>query len=389
MRVCLAPFGMFRFRNLGGQAWVYINWALGFQANGCEITLLDTIDHWAEPDHVLAQVHSLLFHLKECGLSAKLALILSDQQQEHLAPIAEELSQLTVPLESVFEETDLFVNFKYGMAGEIVNRFRRSALIDIDPGLLQIWMSEGQLKVAPHDIYFTTGETVGSMSTAIPDCGLTWHYTPPAVHLPAWPLTPAENSAPYTTVTNWWSTYEKSKGEVFNNEKRSTFLDYIDLPSKTDVSFELAIFLAKNETDRRECRQLEDKGWSVQRSQVITGTPADYRHFVQTSRGEFSCAKPSCMLLANAWISDRTLCYLASSKPAVVQYTGESNLLPNAHGLFRFRSMAEAVSAFRVIEADYEQQCRNARELVERHFDASMVAGHVLAAAMVKPLHQA
>ena len=78
---------------------------------------------------------------------------------------------------------------------------------------------------------------------------------------------------------------------------------------------------------------------------AVACTPWDYQRYIQESRGEFSCVKPSCVRLQNAWISDRTLCYLASGKPAVVQNTGPSAFLPESEGIFRFHTMEEAVEA--------------------------------------------
>ena len=75
----------------------------------------------------------------------------------------------------------------------------------------------------------------------------------------------------------------------------------------------------------------------------IAATPHDYQRYIQRSAGEFSCAKPSCIRMQNAWISDRTVCYLASGKPAVVQHTGVSRYLPDSAGLFRFSNPVEAV----------------------------------------------
>jgi hypothetical protein len=42
-------------------------------------------------------------------------------------------------------------------------------------------------------------------------------------------------------------------------------------------------------------------------------------------------------------LSDRTLCYLASGRPAVVEHTGPSAFLSDDAGLFRFRDLTEAV----------------------------------------------
>src|SRR5207244_8204011 len=127
---------------------------------------------------------------------------------------------------------------------------------------------------------------------------------------------------------------------------------------------------------------LEQRGWKVRHAWDVPSTRGQYRYYSQQSRGEFSCAKPSCMLHQNAWISDRTLCYMASGKPAVVQHTGPSRFLPEAEGLFRFRTMDEAVRAFAAVEAEYERHCRLARALAEEYFDGRRVVGRVLERAL-------
>jgi hypothetical protein len=88
------------------------------------------------------------------------------------------------------------------------------------------------------------------------------------------------------------------------------------------------------------------------------------------------------MLLQNAWISDRTLCYLASGKPAVVQHTGASRFLPDAEGLFRFRNLEEAARALSAAQSDYERHGRLARALAEEYFDAHKVVARVLERAL-------
>jgi hypothetical protein len=88
--------------------------------------------------------------------------------------------------------------------------------------------------------------------------------------------------------------------------------------------------------------------------------------------------KPSCVRLQNAWISDRTLSYLASGKPAVVEHTGSSRFLPDAAGLFRFRDVEEAARSLETVAADYPRQCRLARALAEQYFDARKVVRRML-----------
>jgi len=75
---------------------------------------------------------------------------------------------------------------------------------------------------------------------------------------------------------------------------------------------------------------------------LVAGSPQAYRDYIRRSRGEFSCAKPSCMRFQNAWVSDRTLCYLASGRPVVARH------------------------------------CRAARELAESAFDSRAITARIL-----------
>jgi hypothetical protein len=71
------------------------------------------------------------------------------------------------------------------------------------------------------------------------------------------------------------------------------------------------------------------------------------------------------------------LCYLASGKPAVVEYTAPSRYSAEG-GLFRFKTPEQALSSFDAIESDYERHCHLAREIAEEYFDAKKIAQHVL-----------
>jgi glycosyltransferase involved in cell wall biosynthesis len=88
------------------------------------------------------------------------------------------------------------------------------------------------------------------------------------------------------------------------------------------------------------------------------------------------------MRFQNAWVSDRTACYLASGKPVVVQHTGPSSFLPSGEGMFRFTTIAEAAQALEAINADYDRHCRAARGLAETYFDANKVAERILNATL-------
>jgi hypothetical protein len=88
------------------------------------------------------------------------------------------------------------------------------------------------------------------------------------------------------------------------------------------------------------------------------------------------------MRLRNGWISDRTVCYLASGRPAVVQDTGPSQWLPDDEGVFRFATIDQAAAALDAVQADYARHSLRARELAEERFDARRVAGRALEFAL-------
>jgi hypothetical protein len=283
--------------------------------------------------------------------------------------------------EAIFEQADLLLNFHYAISPGLLARFRRTALVDIDPGLLQFWISRGQLSVPRHDFYFTIGETVGRPA-GLPECGVRWMSFRPPVCLERWPYVFDPHSDAFTTVSNWDSSDWVVDGDdVYENTKRVAFMEFANLPHLTSQSLELALVL-RTERDMAERTNLERRGWRIRRSSEVAATPDMYQAYIQGSRGEFSCAKRSYMKFQNAWISDRTLCYLASGKPVVVQNTGPSAFLPNGEGMFRFSTVREAADALAAINADYEGHCEAAREIAQTHFDAKQTVETILNVAV-------
>jgi hypothetical protein len=353
---------------VGGHFWVYLNWALGLRAQGCRVVWLEAAPAKADAEKLASDLRA---RLAAYGLADAVALWQADA--------ARPTPEGCVDLEEA-GEADLLLNLAYGLPEAFVRRFRRSALLDIDPGLTQVWLSQDQIQLPSHDLYFTIGETVGRPGARFSDCGLDWHYTPPCVALDWWPVRRAEEAACFTTVSNWYmDEWVEDDDGWYINDKRSGFLPFLDLPRRTQVPLELALCL---KSDEDAWQTLPAHGWRVRDAWDLTGTPEDYQRYIQQSLGEFSCVKPSCVRLQNAWISDRTLCYLASGKPAIVQHTGPSDVLPDASGLFRFRDLDEAARCLEQVATNYEEQCGRARALAEELFDARKVARRLLERAL-------
>jgi hypothetical protein len=385
LTVCLAPANSVAYPKGGGHLWVYLQWALALQALGCRVIWLEGIDIDDSDQSTAARrrrrggkprecVDILKSHLKAYGLADAVALYSLNG-----APVPEDVAVQCLDLGAA-ASADLLLNLWHSQPASVVRRFRRSAYVDTDPGVVQVWITTGEIQLAPHDVYFTIGETVGTPAARFPDGGLRWQYTPPPVYLPEWPEARAAPAAPYTTVTHWWGGTFAFHGITFSNEKRLAFLEYEQLPSRTSAKLELAVCLGEHLTEWQG--RLEPSGWTIREAWGVSASPQDYRAYIQQSRGEFSCAKPYCAQFANAWISDRTICYLASGKPAIVQHTGASRFLPDDSGLFRFRSVDEAARALTTAEDDYERHCRLARALAEEYFDARRVVARVLERAL-------
>jgi len=367
--VCLAASTLF-YPHGGGHLWAYLNWALGFKSLGCRVIWLEGISPTWPPNEVSRNLGLLKCRLQPYGLAEDVTF------WQHAGAPAPEEPYDCLPLEAALA-ADVLVNQQYGMRGDLVRCFRRSALLDIDPGLTQLWLARGLINVAPHDVYFTIGETVGRPGALFPDNGLPWRYTPPCVSLDHWTEHVAAEDAPLTTVTHWsMGEWEEQEGELYSNDKRTGFLPYLDLPRRTSQALELAILLG--EWDQDERKALQDRGWRVRDSHAVASTPSDYRSYIEGSKGEFSCVKPSCVRLQNAWISDRSLCYLASGKPVVVEHTGPSRFLPDAEGLLRFCSLEEAIARIGELQSDYDRHAKAARHLAEECFDANKVTARLL-----------
>ncbi len=372
MRVVVSPHNVVNYPPGGGHFWVYLQYVDGLKRLGCDVWWLEEFRPTGDSNEDAARVAVLAERLRRYGMDDRLLLYTPDREFVNVTAAA---------ANAVFAQTDLLLNFHHRIADWLLERFRRTALVDIDPGLLQYWIATGALEVLPHDLYFTTGETVGKPNAKFPDCGIDWITIRPPVSLDLWPVAPPAADGAFTTVSNWWGReWVQDGGVVHDNNKRSAFLDYADLPQRTRVPLELALLLDRQTAaDQEDATFLESKGWHLRQAHDVAGNPQAYQSYIRQSRGEFSCAKWSCLHFQNAWISDRTLCYLATGRPAVVQDTGPSAILPKDRGLFRFSTVDEAAAGLEEVTAHYEMHSKAARELAEL-FDARRVAAAILQA---------
>jgi hypothetical protein len=370
-RVAVAA-NTYGFAEGGGHLWAYLNWALSLRAAGCDVLWVERVPEGESRSAAEANAAALRDRLAPYGLAD--AIVLASWADYSIPALDGYASAEAVA------DADLLLSLIYEPARTV--RARRNALLDIDPGLLQIWASEGWVDIDGYDVYFSIGETVGASDARFPDAGRVWNHTPPCVALEWWEPSPRPDEGAFTTVSNW-GTYDEwmpDGNEWYSNDKREGFVPFLELPRRTRQPLELALCLAPDQEDERSA--LIDRGWRVRHAYEVASTPWDYQRYIAQSLGEFSCVKPSCVRLQNAWVSDRTLCYLAAGRPAVVEYTGPSRVLQSEGGVFRFKTIDEAARALEAVADDYDSHSRLARELAEERFDGVRVASDLLARAL-------
>src|SRR5216683_7510499 len=141
--VCLSA-NTLNYPQGGGHIWVYLNWALGLRSVGCNVVWLEGVvkDGWVPGGEELSQrITGLKARLAPYGFADHVALWTAEDGDPNCS-LRDCLSVDAVT------DADLLLNINYHTPASVVERFRRSALIDIDPGLLQTWVSNSTYKLS-------------------------------------------------------------------------------------------------------------------------------------------------------------------------------------------------------------------------------------------------
>jgi hypothetical protein len=215
------------------------------------------------------------------------------------------------------------------------------------------------------DRLFTFGANIGTPRSQIPTGGFSWHATWQPITLFDWQAAVAPGDR-YTSVMTWQI---ESFADVGGN-KDQEFVKFIDLPSRTSQRFELAI--------NGPQQLLRERGWETVDAMQVSRTPAGYRDFIHRSKAEFGVAKHTYVATHSGWFSDRTECYLASGRPALVQDTGWTEHLPSGEGLLAFTNIDEAVAGIDRLNCDYPRHAAQAADLAREHFASDRVLPKLL-----------
>jgi hypothetical protein len=277
-------------------------------------------------------------------------------------------------------EADLLLNFACAFRQPLLSLFKRRALLDVDPGHLQIGQTMVDLDLHYHDVFLTIGARINASDSLIPKLGHEWRTFEPVIYLPMWNFgSKPVSDSPFTSITEWTWEELHYNGQIFSVSKRAGYLKYLRLPRLVDCPLELAANIGHSDPmgDRV---LLSQNGWRVIDPHQVASSPERYQEYILASRGEFICPKPIHVQLRTGWFSDRSLAYLASGRPVIAEETGFSERIPTGTGLLTFHDLSTAATAIAEVNANYERHRRAARELVEACFDWRKTVETILSA---------
>jgi hypothetical protein len=247
--------------------------------------------------------------------------------------------------------------------------------LETDPVFEQIRVAEGDRQaieaLEEHTHHFTYGENLGQPDCPIPLEKFAWRPTRPPVIPDLWTAPIDPRAERFTTVATWKNVGKDIhfQGETYFWSKHLNFLRVIDLPSRTRQPLEMAI-----EMDDPAARDLLTRnGWILTDAFQVSRDLTTYQRHIQRSRGEFTVAKDLVARTRSGWFSDRSVCYLAASKPVVTQDTGFGKYIPAGVGLLAFETVEEAAAALDEVNRDYERHCREAGRIAQEYFAADRI----------------
>jgi hypothetical protein len=352
----------------GHWAWL-MQYLLGLLDLGHRVTWLELMSSTGNPERDRTMAEAFFDRLRPLGVAGSAVVAVAPPGEEDLAA-ARTFGESADRILRICRSADVAWNMACAAPKGVLSLFRRRALLDVDPGHLQVSMLDFDMNLSEHEVLFTVGQRMGREGCRAPTLGRHWHTYLPIVHLPAWPdAGPAPASAPFSSLSHWNWGELWLEGEVLSISKREAFLHYAAVPRRTGRPFRLAT--AIDPVDAAGDRStLEENGWEISDPGCVASDIDSYRAFIGASRAEISCAKPIFRELRTGWLSDRSAAYLASGRPVLAEDTGFSDLLPVGRGLVVFADPDEAVAGVRAIDGDYDAHRAAARQLAADYLDS-------------------
>jgi hypothetical protein len=394
--------------HLGGITWHYLQYVLGLARLGHDVYYFEDSGEW--PYNFEGGPSGNDWVERDCTYNVKyLAKVMSrfglENRWAYRFPIESRWFGLSEKRrKALIKSADLLINVSGTLQRpEDYRRIPRLAYIDTDPVVTQIKLAMDldslRERVVTHDIHFSFGE---SLSETLPITGYTWHPTRQPIVLSEWrPNTQHRNA--FTTVMSWTSYKPLTYCDQIYGQKDIEFRRYLHIPTiVAPTEMEVAIGRVEHldwqtedlnlpyeiESSGRGKTQfttrdiLINMGWCVVDAVERCGDFDSYRHYIESSKAEWSVAKNAYVLGQPGWFSERSACYIAAGRPVIVQDTGFSQILPVGEGILPFRTVEEAMAAVQDVETNYARHSEASRAIAESYFDSDCILDRLITEAM-------
>lgn len=370
---------------MGGVSWDYFQYVLGLHRLGHEVYYLEDTGFWPyNPIENGLSQNGCEFNIDYIrsifatnGLSDRWMFKFARDTDQH-----EWYGLTDKKRKEVLASADLLINVSGCLLNpEEYRSIKRLIYIDTDPVFTQVKLAQGleifNEQIGCHDKHFTFAE---NPHHAMPETEIYWQTTRQPVVLSEWVnnVTPTNT---FTTIMNWTS-YEALKYQgVEYGQKDQEFEHYLNLPSilsKQEIDCTIELAVNKGKTTQTPYRKLHEQGWVLSDPALVCPDMTRYRQYIQASKAEWSVAKHGYVQGQSGWFSCRSACYLAAGRPVVVQDTGFSHVLPCGTGLHAFTNLDEAVEGIDSVNARYQSECSNAREIAHEYFDSDRVLADLI-----------
>jgi hypothetical protein len=264
----------------GGHAWALLQYVLGFQELGFDVTVVDRL----EPEMLATSEGAALTYLRGLlGEEEGVSYCVLDTDGRSLDGLSRE---------EVLAKTNdarLLLNIMgFVRDPELLAAARRRVFLDIDPGFGQVWRELGLADVfAGHDDFVTVGRNIGRDGCLVPTGGLRWLTIPHPVVLEQCSV--VQNGDGFTSVGSWRGPYDRIdyRGQSLGLRVHE-FRRFVALPRRVDAAFRVALEI--DPSDEGDMALLQREGWHLVDPKEVAYDPAAYLRFVQSSLAEFTVA---------------------------------------------------------------------------------------------------